>query len=511
MEKLLERLDICLKFIAQATKEIEDNKPIEDIRALINELLLFTYTLESDLYILTQLTGDFYNKNQDSIRRNICLLDSKKLVKQYKLERFIFGIWQETLSNLPEPQKSSARSFAHEYSPRYFMIESWKVKGIQKFEKEQLHAAAKRIILHACEVIDLFLFDERKIEDNENNRNREMEEYLDLSNAENDFNNRFIEGRATLNEWKKFPNTRFRMHYDFFHNPSEEGWLKINNHQKKLFYEALKIELDILKSELSILPNPHKENNATAQIAIISKFMSGDYSPLDIKRLNKIIEFTDPEDVILELDDMNRYDVYNYDEYLPYKGENNKKSPRFIAELLVEYKKLLQIVLQGEIRQKSIMTGFDEDLSDIFDENKPKLPKPSAFKLKMKPQKELTLKQITAELMKYDFIDTDKHSINELNNILLCYNFKEIDVPIQFGSQTNFCCLILKEFFPFFENMNAASIAESGLFKTRSGTLLTQTNFNKSVKAGSKKEEELAKIKTIIRQLEEKNSKSSKN
>jgi hypothetical protein len=129
----------------------------------------------------------------------------------------------------------------------------------------------------------------------------------------------------------------------------------------------------------------------------------------------------------------------------------------------------------------------------------------------MKPQKEETLKKITAALLRYDFIDADKHTIAELNNILLCNNYKEVKSPIHFGAQTNFCCLILKEFFPFFENMNAASIEQSKLFKTQSGRFLTQTNFNKSVKAGTKKEEELAEIKKIIRQLEEKNSKSSKN
>jgi hypothetical protein len=498
-------------FIAQAKKEIEDDKPIGEIKILINELLRFTYTVESDLYLLTQLTGEFYSKNQDLISRNICLLDSKKIVQKYNLDKLIFGLWQETLSKLPEPERSSARSFAFEYSPRRSMIDKWKVEGIQKFDKKQLNTAAKRILIHACEVIDIFLFDEREIEDDQNVRTREMAKYLDHSQAESDFYNRFIEETATLAEWKKFPNTGFRMHYDFYYTPSQEGWDKINKHQKKLFYEALKIEMDILKSEISNLPEPFKKNNLTTQLAIISKFISGDYKPLDIKRLNRIIEFTDPEEVIIELDDMNRYDVYNYGKFLPYDGELSKKSPRFVAELLIEYKNLLERVLASYVSRNSVMDDIDDDLSDLFDEEKPKLPKPNAFKLMLKPQKEEILKKVTFELMKFDFINTEEHNISELNNILLCSNFKEIEKPIQFGAQTNFCCQILKEFFPFFENMNAASIAQSRLFKTQSGRLLTQTNFNKSVKSGSKREEELTEIKKIIRQLEEKNSKSSKN
>jgi hypothetical protein len=59
--------------------------------------------------------------------------------------------------------------------------------------------------------------------------------------------------------------------------------------------------------------------------------------------------------------------------------------------------------------------------------------------------------------------------------------------------------------------MNAASLQQSKLFKTKNDYFLTQSNFNKSVSGFPKKEKELNEIKKIIRQLEEKNSKSSNN
>jgi hypothetical protein len=463
------------------------------------------------LFILTQLASSFYAQNNSLVSRNVCLFDSEKLVKKYQLENLIFNNWNKKYDSLPEHERDSALHFKYEYSPRWYMISNWENKGIRKVDKEKLVNAIKRIIMDACEVIDIHLFSDFELEDEWMKRNKDMNNYWEESHRETMFYEDFINEKATLDDWKKHPYTSFRQYFEYHGSGTEEGWNRLNAYQTKLFNQALQEEISILKEELLSLPEPNKQDNASTQLAIIRKFLTGEFSQLDYKRLNQIIEFSDPDQVILELDDMSRYDVYNYDRYIPYNGENNKKSPRFVASLLTEYKKFLERVLHEYTIPKSVMSGLDEDLSAFFDEEKPKLPKPSSFRLILKPDKEAILKKVTAELIKFDFIDMDKHTISELNNIFLCSNFKEIKNPVQFGSQTNFCCQILKEFFPYFENMNAASIAQSGLFKTQSGRLLTQTNFNKSVKAGSKKEGELAEIKKIIRQLEEKNSKSSKN
>jgi hypothetical protein len=243
--------------------------------------------------------------------------------------------------------------------------------------------------------------------------------------------------------------------------------------------------------------------------------MDGEYSSLDLKRINKIIEFSEPDEVILELDDMKRYDVYNYENFLPFDGPNKKKSSRLVATLLIEYQDFLNVFINEILEKspKSNIIGIPSDFSDetIKSNNLTILPKPMAFKLKFKPKREEILKAVIRELWNYDIVDIEKNSSDDLINILLCTDFREIDKPINFGTNTNFCCIVIKEFFPHFENMNAASLEQSKLFKTKNDTFLTQSNFNKSVREFPKKEKELNEIKKIIRQLEEKNSKSSNN
>jgi hypothetical protein len=378
MEKLLERLEICLQVIANAKQDIDNDKPIEDLRKLVDELIPFTYTFESDLFILTQLASGFYSKNKDLVSRNMCLFDCKKLVRKYKLDHLIFNIWSENLNSLPEHEKQSALLFEYEYSPRHFMVHRWEQYGIRKVDKKKLTGALQRILSDACQVIDIHLFHDYELEDENAIRDREMHSYWDETHRETTFYEDFINEKATLEEWKQFPNTGFRNYFEYHGSGTDEGWNKVNGHQHKLFMQALREEIDILKGELFSLPEPYLQDNAATQLAIIRKFLSGEFSQLDYKRLNKIIEFTDPDEVILELDDMSRYDVYNYDKYLPYNGENNKKSPRFVATLLIEYKEMLVRVVGPEISRKSVMIG----LEDVVYENKPKLPKPSAFKLK---------------------------------------------------------------------------------------------------------------------------------
>jgi hypothetical protein len=375
--------------------------------------------------------------------------------------------------------------------------------------------AANKLLKTACEIIDFDLFHYQRFEDQNMIWKRDTDEIMLESSKEDYFYTEFIEGKATLNDWKTYPNTGFRLHYERYFETTEEGWAKINNHQKKLFEQAVKLYMDILISDVTNLPYSFQLNNARTHFAIIDKFMDGEYSSLDLKRINKIIEFSEPDEVILELDDMKRYDVYNYENFLPFDGPNKKKSSRLVATLLIEYQAFLNVFTTEILEKspKSNIIGIPTDFSDetINSNNLSILPKPMAFKLKFKPKREEILKTVIRELWNYDIVDIEKNSTDDLINILLCTDFREIDKPINFGTNTNFCCIVIKEFFPHFENMNAASLEQSKLFKTKKGNFLTQTNFNKSVREFPKKEKELNEIKKIIRQLEEKNSKSSNN
>jgi len=516
MEKLLNRLEICLKYISDTNSELQQELIKDRLLELIDELLIFTYLHESDLFILRQLAISFYAAQKDDfVSKNICLLDSKKLVRRFDLEPLIFESWSKKINSIPEEDQFYAVIAMEQCTDDIVRYHKWKSFDIENVEHHKLFLVARKIMKEAFEIIDFHLFNNRAIENEQMFWSRTTEDIMLESSKEDYFYQEFIECKATLNDWKSYPNTGFRSHYERYYETTQEGWDKINNHQQKLFEQAVKLYMDILISDVTNLPYSFQLNNARTHLAIISKFMDGEYSSLDLKRINKIIEFSEPDEVILELDDMKRYDVYNYENFLPFDGPNKKKSSRLVATLLIEYQEFLNVFITEilEISPKSNIIGIPSDFSDetIKSNNLTILPKPMAFKLKFKPKREEILKTVIRELWNYNIVDIEKNSSDDLINILLCTDFREIDKPINFGTNTNFCCKVIKEFFPHFENMNAASLEQSKLFKTKNDTFLTQSNFNKSVREFPKKEKELNEIKKIIRQLEEKNSKSSNN
>jgi hypothetical protein len=516
MEKLLNRLEICLKYISDTNSELQQELSKERLLEVIDELLIFTFMNESDLFILRQLTTSFYAAPKDDfVSKNICLLDCKRLVRRFDLDPLIFESWSKKINSVPEEDQFFEEIEMEGFTDNSYKYYKWKSFDTESFQHSKLLLAANRILNKACQIIDYDLFHNRRFEDQNTIWRRDTEEFMTKSTKENNFYDEFIECKATLNDWKTYPNTGFRTHYEQYYDTTQEVWTKINNHQQKLFGQAVKLYMDILISDVTNLPYSFQLNNARTHLAIISKFMDGEYSSLDLKRINKIIEFSEPDEVILELDDMKRYDVYNYDNFLPFDGPNKKKSSRLVATLLIEYQEFLNVFIAEILEKspKSNIIGIPSDFSDetIKSNDLSILPKPMAFKLKFKPKREEILKTVIRELWNYDIVDIEKNSSDDLINILLCSDFREIDKPINFGTNTNFCCKVIKEFFPYFENMNAASLQQSKLFKTKNDTFLSQSNFNKSVNGFSKKEKELNEIKKIIRQLEEKNSKSSNN
>ncbi len=516
MEKLLDRLEICLKYISDTNSELQQELTKDRLLTLIDELLIFTFMHESDLFILRQLATSFYAAHKDDfVSKNICLLDCKRLVRRFDLDPLIFESWSKKINSTPEEDQIYKIISMEECSDNSYKYYQWKSLEIESFTHSKLLFAANKLLKTACEIIDFDFFHYRRFEDQNMIWKRDTEDIMLESSKEDYFYQEFIECKATLNDWKSYPNTGFRTHYERYYETTQEGWDKINNHQQKLFEQAVKLYMDILISDVTNLPYSFQLNNARTHLAIISKFMDGEYSSLDLKRINKIIEFSEPDEVILELDDMKRYDVYNYETFLPFVGPNKKKSSRLVATLLIEYQKFLNVFITELLEKspKSNIIGVPSDFSDeiIKSNDLSILPKPMAFKLKFKPKREEILKTVIRELWNYDIVDIENNSSDDLINILLCSDFREIDKPINFGTNTNFCCMVIKEFFPYFENMNAASLQQSKLFKTKNDNFLTQSNFNKSVSGFPKKEKELNEIKKIIRQLEEKNSKSSNN
>lgn len=515
IRNITERLDKCLAFLTSSKNALNADASFDDVRNTVRELLRFTYTLDSDLYMLFLLVDEMRKEKRSTIENNIFIVDCKNIVRKWHFEKDVFGSFHQLAKVDDFLDERDLRSYLRDTNKWRENLNKWNYKGIKEFDKSKLVEAGFEIIKYSLLLLDAEILSRHNIVDVQYESNLYEHEFIDYWSQELNFYDCFISGKATLNDWKKFPNTGFFLYYEGTQGMQEDyNVSKIHIIQQKLFEQAISEELNVLKSEITELPQEYQLENAKNQLSIIDKFLTGSFSELDFKRINNIIEFIDADEVILELDDMKRYSVYNYDKYLPYDGPNGKRSPRLVAEVLTSYRDFLSNhITKLDLIQNPLI--FEETVDDIKEDfqltvfhkgkptyhPKPTLPKPSAFKLKMRPKKEAILREVVTDICKYDLIDYDKNHPEDLIDVFLTSNFKLVSKPIYFGTNTNFCCAILRELFIYFENMDAKIIESSNLFFTKSGGKLTQTNFNKSVNQLKGKTKELDEIKKIIKRL----------
>jgi hypothetical protein len=370
------------------------------------------------------------------------------------------------------------------------------------------------LIKYSYSIIDFFLFDEIKAYKILNFDGSNHLDIFNLTPKEQTFVDDFLSGKATVQDWKENPSTFFREYcFVICDDFTKEDSLRLESMQRKLFDEALEIEVDTLFEELNNVSHNSKLPNAQNQLRIIDTFLSGSFSQLDLERLQNIIYFEDENKVILELDNLKRYDVYNYHEYLPYNGLYSKRSPIFVAKLLLRYKDIIENLISRLTNSEkvenfednvevseSLSVTIQNSMGEIIDSDAPN-PKPSSFKLIKKNQKKEKLEKVVYELMKLEFINENKSTAQELIAVFSCDNYS-LAKPVHLGTKTNFCCYILKKLTPHFSNLDGASIEKSKLFITKTGKALTQTNYNKSSNNLSLSEQIKRDINYIINLLQ---------
>ena len=117
MKELLNRLEICLKYISETNLELHHELSDERLLKLIDDLLIFTCLHESELFILRQLEQSFYAENNKGfVSKNICLFDCKKLVRRFDLESMIIESWSKRIASIPEEDQIYLEISMDEYS-----------------------------------------------------------------------------------------------------------------------------------------------------------------------------------------------------------------------------------------------------------------------------------------------------------------------------------------------------------------------------------------------------------
>jgi hypothetical protein len=484
LEKALKVLnDILVDFEKRYNyyQSINSNTNLDELKSEINIILQVTFSENTRLFLFEQLITEFL-KDKSPALFNYYVHESRNLLRVYPFKNFIYGSWYRVLENTEDRDLNSAEGYYADYSPLISKISDFQNKANGLTSYTALKEVYLEILQWYANDIDMLAYYSFNI------RNPKVDDHDNFVpyDGSSEYVEEWYNGRVTLNIWRKYPNTIF---LNMIENLFPKHYLEVvNNHQLELYNEALDLEFNGLKSNIINSPIEVQKINITRQLNLINKFTLGDFSELDFQRLSQIIVFDRPNEVILAYDDIMRFDNYDFTKILPYDGKDLRKSPRFVADLLIKYEQFL-------IKQSDLLERTDnKELQKIV-----KKPKPKNFGFN-KRKKLQVLKDVLLELnLKYELIEND---FDDLINVLTNNDYTTLPFEIKLNCNTNIFSYVLKGIDSYFSNLNSASIQNSGRFLTKKeGKPLTSTNFNKS--ANSLKDYKKEEIDKILIKLKE--------
>ncbi len=457
---------------------INSNSDLKEIEVEINIMLKVVFSENTKLLLFEQLINDFHKDNNPALY-NFYVHESRDLLRKYSFKNFIYGSWLRVLDNSDDRDLNLAEGYCADYSPLIYKISKFqnKISGLSTYI--DLKAIYLEILQWYANDIDMLAYSSFKI------RNPKIDEYDGFTpyDGSDEYTKKWFEDEITLDLWRKYPSTGFLSNLEYFY---PEHYIKIaNQNQLKLFNEALDLELNSLKKNILSSSGLIQIINIKRQLNLIENFVSGNFSELDYQRLSQIISFDRPNEVVIAYDDIIRFDVYDYHKILPYDGVNLRKSPRFVAEILIRY--------QNFLTEKLLIINKEKDQNSIS-KSKEKKPTPNNFGFII--TKSHKLLAVFHQLQhKFDILDNSDNKISDLVNLLTAMDYSTIPYVIKIQCKTNVFCYILRESKFLFKNLNASTIGNSKKFYSNIGSVLTATNFNKSANSLSPNiKEEINKI-----------------
>lgn len=454
---------------------INSNSDLKEIENEINIMLKVVFSENTKLLLFEQLIIDIH-KDKNHVLYNFYVHESRDLLRKHSFKNLIYGSWYKLIENYGERELSYTDEYSGDYSPLIYKIKEFSNKINPTSSFSELKIIYYDIIKWYAQDIDMLAYSPFTIK---NPKFNEYEHFTPFDGSD-EYIQMWYNGSITLDIWRKYPNTGFLKIMDFLYS---ENYIKnANILQLQLYNQAIDIELNSLRNNISNSPVDVQKVNIARQLSLIQKFTLGNFSDLDFQRISQIIVFDRPNEVILAYDDIIRFDNYDFTKIIPYDGDNLRKSPRFVADLLIKYEQFL-------IEQSVLLENLEnKELPKII--NKPK-PKNFGFNKRKKLQ---VLRDVLTELqLKYDLIEND---FDDLINVLTHNDYTTIPFTIKISCQTNIFTYILKEIVFCFSNLNSTSIQNSGRFITKKeGKPLLSSNFNKSANSLQEyKKEEIDKI-----------------
>ncbi len=481
LEKALKVLDDILLDVTLSKKNLEEWNSKSDIalfKTEIKKLTLKVFSKNTKLLLFSQLLNDFQSSTKSISLTNFYIHESRNLLVKHQLKKSVVGLWKIKFAEVEPKHEGSAIDYSIDYHPITSRIESYYESIDNSVIFSHLKEIYNEILKMYCTDIDMLAYSNFSIKFQSIFGFEEV--YKPDYSTSNEYIDMWLNDEITLDFWRRYPNTSFLSYLEL--NYPEVQIDKANQNQIRLFREALNIELKSLEANIKDLPRLFVKETIERQLSLIDNFVNGNYSELDFKRLSNIISFSRPDDVILAYDDLLRFGIYDFHKIIPYDGASMRKSPRFVAELLIAYRAFLF----------QYLNNGPEVIPTISNDKK---IKPKSFGFIQAKKVDLFTSIMQKLQNKYDLIQNEENKVSDLVTILTLKDYRTFPTPIQIGCKTNVFCYIIREIKFLFNNLNGTSIGDSAQFKTLSSGILSSTNFNKSANSlSTQKKEEIDKI-----------------
>jgi hypothetical protein len=122
---------------------------------------------------------------------------------------------------------------------------------------------------------------------------------------------------------------------------------KIDQHQKKLFYEQIQYKVESEIDDINELSSENKIELIINHKELIEGFFKGDTSKTTTKRLNNILNFSKTKEVLLEYDNLIR-DRLQLNDFSIYEKKSRTNTKTFVAGFFMKYLESLKEILETE-------------------------------------------------------------------------------------------------------------------------------------------------------------------
>jgi len=319
--------------------------------SIFNDLVLRLFEIRTD-----ENNEEYLERNKDKVRVPVDKIIAKSLYidlleiieKNVTVKKFPSKNYKEYFDQINLEEYGNFYFYTPKISiPRNFTVPNDDIKQVDNKAKA-LEIQFKIIYTIEEYINDILLFnikkwfDRTEIDYSYKQSDEDKEYFISLRK---EYINSWLNCTVSPNGWKTYSKEDLWEELDEL-ELSEDVKRKIEKHQEALFFGEL--SYTISEAILNFNCNDESEKKIVLErdLMLLSNFIKGDVSEVLIKRINNIINFDNPSEVLVAYDEITKSNVFfPYDCYIYSPGKWNVYSPKFIAYFIYGYMKRLEIEL----------------------------------------------------------------------------------------------------------------------------------------------------------------------